>query len=212
MATSLPPPPKFSSSSGPQSPSDWGSLFRWFMNLWKTTSSTASQQTVAMSPRTAPAQLRDPDAAAIASYVPRTPQALRDELAALLRESRGGKQPADELTGMLVAAVGRPPYPQAASGISQAVSSVSAPAIALNTVYSVTPKEAMVTVSLSMGATDSVEILSDGNNPPTTVIAAAPARAAAYAICITFWVLAGNYYKIAVIAGTPTLTAATEWY
>lgn len=82
---------------------------------------------------------------------------------------------------------------------------------AINTVYQNTSgKPMLVTISGDASVNSYFDILTDANNPPTTVVARQGFNISEWR-SISFLVLPGNYYKLSVLAGTPTPYRWTEW-
>lgn len=72
------------------------------------------------------------------------------------------------------------------------------------------PMWVMVTIS-DNAVINTIDVLTDGSNPPTTNVGSQGISATNTKTSIGFWVLNNNYYKVTVTAGVTTLNKWTEW-
>src|SRR5215475_402339 len=83
-----------------------------------------------------------------------------------------------------------------------------------NTVYQNTtgkPVFELVSVSGTPVLVPAVQVFTDANNPPTTVVAQVPALVTSdIAATIGFWVLRGNFFEV-VVGNGPQVDVWTEW-
>ena len=75
-----------------------------------------------------------------------------------------------------------------------------------------TGKPMMATVTANANAGNGIAAYTDASSSPTTVVAQQtnPSTTSAITICLSFWVLPGNWYKVTIGAGS--LNTWVEWY
>jgi hypothetical protein len=89
------------------------------------------------------------------------------------------------------------------------------PGTGLGNVYqNTTGKPVFHTVTVSMNSTSTPLIAyTDSSTSPTTVVASITNQSSTYSnMCLSFWVLPGNYYKVALGVAGGTLQYWTQWY
>jgi hypothetical protein len=91
------------------------------------------------------------------------------------------------------------------------ITTQSQPGYALNTVYqNTTGKPKFVVINAQVSASSSMNALTDGGNPPGTVVANVGTGVSALNSSMSFWVLPNNYYEIQ--SSGVSLLHWTEWY
>jgi hypothetical protein len=102
--------------------------------------------------------------------------------------------------------------PISSSGIANQITN---PGTSLGGVYqNTTGKPVFHTVTVSMNSTSTPLIAyTDSSSSPTTVVASITNQSSTYSnMCLSFWVLPGNYYKVALGVAGGTLQYWTQWY